>query len=97
MVEQKSHKKGCVSCFCNGLEVDCASSTQRYGKLMAKFEGDDEEWKISDRFIETKLEMETIDGGIEFTRFNEFKDLDMFILVPNKFKGNMVNNSLLER
>ena len=91
MVEQKSHKKGCVSCFCNGLEVDCKSSDLRYATVEAKFNGDAEIWKISDRFIENQYEVEVVDAGIEFNKLSEYPDVEMFFLVPSKFKGNKVS------
>lgn len=91
LVEQKSYRRGCISCFCNGLEVQCESSRLHYASLAAKFDGSEQEqWQISDRFIETKLELEQVDQGVEFARFNEFSELDMYILVPSKFKGNKV-------
>lgn len=91
MVEQKSHRKGCVSCFCNGLEVDCKSSDLRYTTVEAKFNGDEETWKISDRFIENQYDVEIVDAGIEFDKLSEYPDVEMFFLVPSKFKGNKVS------
>ena len=80
-----------MSCFCNGLEVECQSSDLRYSKLVAKFESDDETWMISDRFVKTKHEVEVVNSnGIEFSRFGEFSNVDMFFLVPAKFKGSKV-------
>lgn len=93
LVERKTYKKGCVSCFCNGLEVDCQSSDMSYSKLVAKFDGDDDTWKISDRFVESQHEVEVVSNGIEFSRFGEFNNVEMFFLVPAKFKGSKVRQS----
>lgn len=96
LVEQKYHKKGCLSCFCNGLEVDCESSQMHYHKLKAQFDSEGHEWQISDRFIETKKDLDVVDDSIEFTRFNEFSNKELYFLVPSKFKGNKVNQLSLQ-
>jgi len=95
LITHRYYKKGCLSCFCNGLDVNCFSSDLFYNKLEANFENDSDQWKISDKFTKLTENVELVDGGIEFRRFDELKtngDMqDLYFIAPEKFKSNKVN------
>lgn len=38
----------CLPCFCNGLNVQCVSSSLVYNKIKSTFQTNDEDWKIID-------------------------------------------------
>ena len=84
-----------MSCFCNGLDVNCFSSDLFYNKLEANFDNESNLWKISDKFTKLNENVELIDGAIEFNRFDELKSSgdvqDLYFIVPEKFRNNKVN------
>lgn len=90
MIPKKDYKRGCLSCFCNGQNVDCTSSDLSYGKLSANFDTESDDWYVSDRFLELEnLLLEKVDDrSVEFNKFEEFRNSELFVLVPQKFKGN---------
>lgn len=91
LVTNREYRRGCLSCFCNGLDVNCASSKQYYGKIEADFYREGDSWIISDRYTRMNEHLEIINNNaIEFTRFNQFKDYELYLLAPDKFKGNKV-------
>ena len=53
-------------------------------------------WKISDKFTKLIENVELVDGGIEFNRFDELKTngdvQDLYFIVPEKFRNNKVNS-----
>ena len=53
-------------------------------------ENEGSEWKISDRFTELSEAVEIVDSGIEFSRFDEFRNKDLYFIAPDKFKENKV-------
>ena len=44
----RAHDRACVPCFCNGLKVECESSSLTYSKIKSVFDKDDEGWKVVD-------------------------------------------------
>lgn len=80
-----------MPCFCNGLDVECTSSNFYYNKLESSFEIEIDEWFLTDRYTHLKENLELKDNGIEFTRFDEFLNKDLYLLVPDKYKGNKVS------
>ena len=89
----KPSKRGCLSCFCNGLDVDCQSSDLNYEAIRSSFEyGSSDDWKISDKFTRLKEDVDVNEDGIEFTRFDEYQDTDLYFLPSRKFGGNRVRS-----
>ena len=84
--------KGCLSCFCNGLSVECKSSDLYYRKELADFKNED--WYISNKYTETKEKVNIIDNGIQFNINNKFENEDLFFIVSSKFNGNHVIKNL---
>ena len=96
LIEDVKHKKGCLTCFCNGLDVDCESSSQLfYNKIKTNFEAEYQDWFITNKFTKFN-ESVLLDGNsIVFNRFDEFKNEELFFIVPSKFKGDKVGNFFL--
>lgn len=70
--------------------MNCDSSSLFYNKVEAVLENEGSEWKISDRFTELSEAVEIVDGGIEFNRFDDFRDKELYFIAPDKFKENKV-------
>ncbi len=92
LVTKRDYKRGCLPCFCNGLDVECHSSNKFYGKIESDFYREGDSWYITDKFTNMNEHLEIINNNaIEFSRFNQFKDYELFLIPPAKFKGNKVN------
>ena len=94
LITHRYYKKGCLTCFCNGLDVNCFSSDLFYNKLEANFESEGAKWKLSDKFTKLSEDVDVVDNGVEFSRFDELKpsSQDLYFIVPEKFKDNKVNS-----
>jgi hypothetical protein len=91
----KNPRRGCQSCFCNGLEVTCHTSHLFYEKITAAFDEEIESWQVTDRYMEHVTHVDSVANQLEFTRFDEFTaedQADLFFLVPDKFKNNKLNS-----
>lgn len=87
LITHREYKRGCLSCFCNGLEVDCKSSDLVYNELRADFDNEHSEWTISDKYTKSRHSLDLVENGLEFSNFNSIEE-DAFLIVPDKFKGN---------
>lgn len=89
LLNDKNNRKGCLSCFCNGLSVECQKSNLFYRKKISEFENED--WYLSNKFTQLKESLNIIQNGVEFNRINNFDNEDLYFIVSSKFKGNHVN------
>ncbi len=90
LVEDKSHKKGCLTCFCNGLSIDCKSSDFKYNQISANFKKEHEEWRVTNKFTHFEKDVLLQNDQIVFENFNEHESEELFFIVPKKFKGDKV-------
>lgn len=79
-----------MSCFCNGLSVDCESSTHRYSQIDSDFESEYTDWYVSNKFTKLNETVDLQEGGVGFDRFEEFENEELYFIVPPKFRGNKV-------
>jgi len=89
-LEDINDKKGCLSCFCNGLSVNCESSKDHYMQIECNFENEHTDWYVSNKFTKLNEAVDLEETGIGFSRFEEFKDEELYFIVPEKFRGNKV-------
>lgn len=94
LITHRYYKKGCLSCFCNGLTVGCFSSDLYYNKLEADFTNESNQWKISDKFTRTTEDVELVEKAIQFNKFEDLKEnfRDLYFIVPEKFKNNKIKS-----
>ncbi len=91
-MKDKKHQKGCLTCFCNGLSVDCESSNLFYNQLTSDFEKEYKDWHISNKFTTFKEEVNYGENNqITFDKFDNFKNEELFFIIPEKFKGDKVD------
>lgn len=84
----RNQERTCVPCFCNGLKVNCESSSLTYRKVNSFFHEDDDNWKIVDSKSDELLPV-NIDRQSKAITFSAFEDgRDYFFEAPAKFKGN---------
>ena len=102
LVRNRAYKRGCMPCFCNGLNVQCESSQAHYAHLEASADDEDDEgtnpqqgfsWLIADKFTHKKHPVSwRSEQGIFFDKFtqefNETQRTDLYFLVPRAFLGN---------
>ena len=90
-----NHKKGCLSCFCNGLSVSCKSSQYHYEPIESDFEAEFTDWHVSNKFTKIFRDVELNENGISFSEFNdeELNNEELYFIVPSKFKGDKVSCS----
>ncbi|CAF0871328.1 unnamed protein product [Brachionus calyciflorus] len=88
LMTQRDYKRGCLSCFCNGLEVECQSSDLSYETMEANFESEYKDWTISDKFTKSSEQLELSNGALEFNNFDLYRDQEAFLIVPQRFKEN---------
>jgi hypothetical protein len=79
-----------LPCFCNGLPVECRSSSMDYIKFNPGFNQNGNEWSISDKYTRIRERVDVKNNGIEFKRFNEFPNQELYFIASEKFKGNKV-------
>ncbi|RNA27034.1 basement membrane-specific heparan sulfate proteoglycan core isoform X8 [Brachionus plicatilis] len=92
LVTNHEYKRGCLSCFCNGLEVQCQSSNLVYEALRADFATESHDWSIGDKFTKNVQALQLVNGGLEYSDFNIFRDREAFFIAPDKFKGNKLSS-----
>lgn len=90
-----NHKKGCLSCFCNGLSVGCKSSQFHYEPIMSDFEVEFSDWQVSNKFTKIFRDVELNEYGISFNEFDdeELKNEELYFILPSKYKGDKVSDS----
>lgn len=89
LVENRNYKDGCMSCFCNGLNVNCKSSQLFYNKIYGNFDEEGKDWIVRDRDCQIKEDVFVENNGIEFDLFDRY-DKDLYFEAPAKFRGNKV-------
>lgn len=89
-----NHKKGCLSCFCNGLSVSCKSSQYHYEPIESDFEAEFTDWHVSNKFTKIFRDVELNENGISFSEFNdeELNNEELYFIVPSKFKGDKLHS-----
>lgn len=83
-----NNKKGCLSCFCNGLSVDCKSSDLYYRKEISDFANED--WYLSNKYTQLKENVQLIENGVQYNKIKSHSNEDLYFIVSSKFKGNHV-------
>lgn len=92
MITDHEYKRGCLSCFCNGLEVECQPSSLVYENNRADFASESHDWSIGDKFTKNVQGLMFANNGLEYSDFNIFQDKEAFFIVPEKFKGNKISS-----
>lgn len=87
-----SRKQGCTPCFCNGLQVNCYSSNLYYHKIQSTFQNSNEDWSINNRERSLRAPVNPRRNNIEFTRFADYPDQDLYFYAPQKFLGNKLSS-----
>jgi laminin, gamma 1 len=90
----RENKRGCIQCFCNGLqEVSCRSSNLYYNKIVSNFNNNNDDWTIANARNDLKLPVTVLNGDncIQFTSFDEYPQEELYFIAPPKFRGNKVN------
>lgn len=81
-----------MTCFCNGMEVECSSSNMYYNKIESNFNKEGNEWILSDKKTELKLNLMANhhENSIEFNKIMEHRNKELFFIAPQKYRGNKV-------